>query len=98
MVNSIINTAKMQLLKGFKHIYSVIKHCSDKPQVVLGRWGAVNTRQSDLKVLYSNEDHCGTCAEYIISKEKENIERTNEYYHYEFELLKNEYPDTKKKL
>jgi hypothetical protein len=33
--------------------------------IVLGRWGSHNLSQNNLKVDYSNEDHCGTCSQYI---------------------------------
>jgi len=34
----------------------------------LGRWGHGNHRHAKLKINYANEDHCGSCAEYIIQK------------------------------
>jgi len=36
---------------------------------VLGRWSVINSeKQISYKVDLSNEDHCGTCANYILEK------------------------------
>ena len=38
-----------------------------------GRWSTKdNEKQIALKVNYSNEDHCGTCADYILNKKTHN--------------------------
>ena len=38
--------------------------------VTLGRWGLYPDKNTDLVVDYSNEDHCGTCAQYAQTKQK----------------------------
>ena len=50
-------------------IFNAIKN--NKPSYItpLGRWTIHdNLNHTKLKIDYSNEDHCGTCAEYIIEK------------------------------
>jgi hypothetical protein len=61
---------------------------------VLGRWSVINSeKQISYKVDLSNEDHCGTCANYILEKRgpnvKEDVTQKNteeamddEYYRY----------------
>lgn len=67
-------------------VYNILKNVltRDKHQVtVLGRWGAHTTKQNDLKIDYSNEDHCGTCSQYVQGKMKP----TNDTFQYELESL-----------
>lgn len=61
----------------------------------LGRWGMNNTRQTNLKINYANEDHCGTCAEYIIQKKNEQDEKKDEEEYYKYMMCDNK-PDFKK--
>ena len=42
-------------------------------KISLGRWSIENNNKTGLKVHYANEDHCGTCADYIISKQNKTI-------------------------
>jgi hypothetical protein len=55
----------IQLFKG------VLKKDVKTP---LGRWNHGNYSHAKLKTNYANEDHCGSCAEYIV--QKRNIEET----------------------
>jgi len=62
------------------HIVNVLRSAvsesrlQPRPHLRLGRWGThVDKHKVDLKVMYSNEDHCGVCKEYITTKQK-NIE------------------------
>lgn len=52
-------------------------------KIKLGRWGVNTKNKTYLLADYSNEDHCGTCAQYISTKrplDKENLA-------YEFESI-----------
>lgn len=44
-------------------IYNVISRFFDKKinKVTLGRWSYENSKKTDLKIDYANEDHCGVC-------------------------------------
>lgn len=57
---------------GIDVVANVIKNLfrRDSTRLALGRWRAHTTYQKDLKVDYSNEDHCGTCSQYRMSKYK----------------------------
>lgn len=69
---------------------------SMKPMVKpLGRWGMNNNRQTNLKINYANEDHCGTCAEYIVQKKNEQDEKNQEEEYYKYMMCDNK-PDFKK--
>mgnify|MGYP006074620795 CR=1 FL=1 len=59
----------------FSHLYRVIKNAGIKTNVPLGRWGIRNETNRGLVVDYSNEDHCGTCGDYIQQKQ------TTLFYH-----------------
>ena len=63
----------------------------------LGRWKLKDSDKNiNLTIDYSNEDHCGTCAQYINDKhkEKDNYNLTNEEYLAQFELLNVNAPNT----
>ena len=67
-------------------VYNILKNVLTRDKhraTVLGRWGAHTTKQNDLKIDYSNEDHCGTCSQYVQGK----IQSTNDTLRYEFESL-----------
>lgn len=53
----------------FSHVAKILKSAIiEKPvQVPLGRW-SINKKNEHLMVDYSNEDHCGTCAQYMNTK------------------------------
>lgn len=50
------------------HLIHVIKSAGKNTKTPLGRWGQYEDITRGLVVDYSNEDHCGTCGEYINSK------------------------------
>jgi hypothetical protein len=78
-----------------KHIHSIIKNVfNDRTIMPLGRWKIKDKENSNLVVDYSNEDHCGTCAQYINNKHQEKIDYTNDEYNYlsEFELMNTNIP------
>ena len=79
--------------------YHVIRNLFTKypsTQIKLGRWGINTANKSGLIADYSNEDHCGTCAQYISKGKKyNNIEEDNLYY--EFESITINTPTTIKK-
>lgn len=55
-----------------KHVVQVFKSAfiHKSPKTPLGRWTIHdNLLHTKLKINYANEDHCGTCAEYIIQKQ-----------------------------
>ena len=49
-----------------RKFYSIdfIKNLLNKSpvKITLGRWSKENTRKTNLKVDYANEDHCGVCS------------------------------------
>jgi len=57
-----------------KYIINMIKSLFSKElSRPLGRWKIENcNKQLNNKVDLSNEDHCGTCAQYALSKIKED--------------------------
>jgi len=65
------------------------KFLMSEPKKLLGRWNIdYNTKKINIKVDLSNEDHCGPCGQYVLSKRK-NIENINV-------VPKNLYPSNKK--
>jgi hypothetical protein len=64
----------------------------NKP-IPLGRWNIHKDNKQKLVVNYSNEDHCGTCAQYIQIKKKKSIPEKKpilekeKIYGYEYILL-----------
>jgi hypothetical protein len=62
---------------------------------VLGRWSVINSeKQISYKVDLSNEDHCGTCANYILEKrgpgmkeEPKQMEKVLDDEYYRFLIL-----------
>ena len=77
------------------HFIELIKKGSQPTIKPLGRWGLNNIRQTNLKVNYANEDHCGTCAEYIVQKKNKQVERADEEEYYKYMMCDNK-PDFKK--
>jgi hypothetical protein len=79
----------------FKQIYRVVIHSIGTRKVPLGRWSMVSSNNhEELKVLYSNEDHCGTCADSKLIKKPEIITTEDDhYYKYDFEILNVSSPD-----
>lgn len=70
---------------NFKHIIEVLKAASRKQvKTPLGRWNIDNHKRTKLKINYANEDHCGSCAEYIIIKQQ--IHTANQQRHKEEEI------------
>jgi hypothetical protein len=56
---------------NFKHIIEVLKSASrGRVKNPLGRWNLDNHKHTKLKSNYANEDHCGSCAEYMILKQQ----------------------------
>ena len=56
---------------NFKHIVEVFKSASRKHVYPpLGRWNHGNHSHTILKINYANEDHCGSCSEYAITKQE----------------------------
>ena len=54
----------------FSHVAKIFKSAIiEKPKPVpWGRWSLDNKKYAHLIVDYSNEDHCGTCAQYLNTK------------------------------
>ena len=63
-----------------RHIIEVFKNASRKQvKTPLGRWSINNTLlHTKLKINYANEDHCGSCAEYIVQKQQLQIDKTRQ--------------------
>lgn len=60
---------------------------TDTPKTPLGRWATCTTaQQTALKTNYANEDHCGSCGEYMIQK-REKKDSEEEYLYYMIESV-----------
>jgi|SaaInlV_150m_DNA_2_1039686.scaffolds.fasta_scaffold106365_1 hypothetical protein len=58
-----------------KTIQMFVASIGKTPKTPLGRWNLDSPRHAMLKTHYANEDHCGTCSEYINQqKEQKEIE------------------------
>jgi hypothetical protein len=70
-----------------KHIKNVLVSAAKGHQKLpLGRWGTCQSKNTNLVVDYSNEDHCGPCGMYVkIVNEKNTQQKLDE------ELLTIEY-------
>ena len=56
---------------NIRHIITVLKDCCKrKIKTPLGRWNLENNKQTKLKINYANEDHCGSCSEYMAIKQQ----------------------------
>ena len=74
-----MSLASKSSLHAIVKIFSnVLKPHSSRP-TPLGRWKLCENKNINLVVDYSNEDHCGTCGDYIISKRNnvKNIHTSN---------------------
>jgi len=78
--------------------YHVIRNLFRKnttPKIRLGRWGINSMNQSGLVADYSNEDHCGTCAQYVTKKKViYNNDFIEKNLMYEFESISMNIPST----
>jgi len=62
-----------------RHIIEVFKAASRKQvKTPLGRWNLDNHIHTTLKINYANEDHCGSCAEYMVQKQQLQIDKTRQ--------------------
>ena len=62
-----------------RHIIEVFKAASRKQvKTPLGRWNLDNHTHTTLKINYANEDHCGSCAEYMVQKQQLQIDKTRQ--------------------
>jgi hypothetical protein len=59
------------------HVFGVLRDAllGSKQKIGLGRWN-LNNNNRNLLATYSNEDHCGTCAQYSHIK-LEEIKKNN---------------------
>ncbi len=75
----------------FKHVATLFRSIIEKDnnKVLLGRWGLTENKNTNLVIDYSNEDHCGTCSQYALQKQKieKKSQRDDELFKYEFEYL-----------
>lgn len=58
------------------HVYSLFRSVlfANPNKIQLGRWTIQNKQNEvDLKVMYSNEDHCGICKGYMTTKNIDSI-------------------------
>ena len=64
-----------------KHVIQVFKSAfiHKPPKTPLGRWTIHdNLLHTKLKINYANEDHCGSCAEYMVQKQQLQIDKTRQ--------------------
>ena len=61
------------------YIKNIIKKLiTREPPKVLGRWNIENcNKKINNKIDLSNEDHCGPCGQYLLSKSSSSISSTN---------------------
>tara|TARA_B100001057_G_scaffold293755_1_gene293836 strand:- start:3429 stop:3704 length:276 start_codon:yes stop_codon:yes gene_type:complete len=75
----------------FKHVATLFRSIIEKDnnKVLLGRWGLTENKNTNLVIDYSNEDHCGTCSQYALQKQKieKKSQCDDELFKYEFEYL-----------
>lgn len=70
-----------------RHIIEVFKAASRKQvKTPLGRWNIDNHTHTTLKINYANEDHCGSCAEYMVQKQQLQIDKTRQQQKEEEEM------------
>jgi hypothetical protein len=70
-----------------RHIIEVFKSAFRKQvKTPLGRWNLDNHTHTTLKINYANEDHCGSCAEYMIQKQQLQIDKTRQQQKEEEEM------------
>ena len=43
------------------------------PSYILGRWSLDYGKKQAFKSQIANEDHCGPCGEYVLTKRKDNV-------------------------
>ena len=58
-------------------LFDIIRRSVCQPKYTptqLGRWGVDANKNINLVVDYSNEDHCGSCAQYIHEKHVDTIQ------------------------
>ena len=55
----------------------------------LGRWSIDKNKDLNLIIDYANEDHCGSCGDYIHKKKEENMNYINseKYLEYEYSCM-----------
>jgi hypothetical protein len=74
----------------FTHIKKLFLSLGSTPKPVpLGRWGHTKENQIAIIVDLSNEDHCGTCSNYINHMNNTNMinKRSDQEYEMEYALL-----------
>jgi len=80
-----------------KHVVQVFKSAfiHKPPKTPLGRWTIHdNLLHTKLKINYANEDHCGTCAEYVIQKQQSNKMNEENEELYQFMIGIESLPDS----
>jgi hypothetical protein len=76
-----VRSFTMNTIQIVKNIFTQTTHSNVK----LGRWGVGTHSKSGLIVDYSNEDHCGTCSQYILQKSQERS--NDDQWIHEFESI-----------
>jgi|TARA_B110000285_G_scaffold186744_1_gene212243 hypothetical protein len=61
------------------HVLNVIRTSGQISKVPTGRWAIRSKEQTALVIDYSNQDHCGTCNDYINTKliKKQEVNNNN---------------------
>jgi hypothetical protein len=54
------------------HLKNVLLSAGTTVKTPLGRWSVHKNKNHGLVVDYSNEDHCGSCGDYITTKRDSN--------------------------
>ena len=55
-----------------KIVNIIYKFLISEPKKILGRWNIdYNSKKLNMKIDLSNEDHCGPCGQYVLSKRKD---------------------------
>jgi len=64
----------MKFLKQFFNISNIFNKKNSLQSIKLGRWSIETcSKKTNLKIDYSNEDHCGPCGQYLIKPNEKFI-------------------------
>lgn len=79
----------------FSHLVNVIKSSGTNNIVPLGRWSLRSVKHTGLISDYSNEDHCGTCGDYINEKKNMKLakQESDKIYDIEYQYMVSNNPN-----
>ena len=77
---------------NLRNVVNIVKNLFQiaPPPTPLGRWKICENKNINLVIDYANEDHCGSCSQYVIqvrNKQNNKNDTENELYSYDYECL-----------